>query len=72
MQINIQIYQLPTVFHEAYPVKHMGRLLGLTAIVHWITDHYRLSSNLGVGISEGCFIFEFASLPSEVDRPNEP
>jgi len=25
--------------------------------------------NLGVGISEGCFIFEFASLPLEVARP---
>ena len=32
----------------------------------WSTDHYHLSSNLGVGISEGCFIFDFASLPSEV------
>ena len=28
----------------------------------WITDHYHLSSNLGVGISEGCFVFDFASL----------
>jgi len=26
-------------------------------------------SNLGVGISEGCFIFHFASLPLEVARP---
>ncbi|KAK2146598.1 hypothetical protein LSH36_595g03022 [Paralvinella palmiformis] len=28
--------------------------------------HYQLSSNLGVDISEGCFIFDFASLPLEV------
>jgi len=31
-----------------------------------ITDHYYLSSNLGVGISEGCFISEFASLPKSI------
>ena len=41
------------------------RLRGLTGI----TDHYYLSSNLDVGIYEGCFIFDFASLPLEVDRP---
>ena len=35
-------------------------------VVHWITDHYHLSSNLRVGISEGCFIFDFTSLPLEV------
>ena len=28
-----------------------------------ITDHYHLSSNLVVGMSEGCFIFYFASIP---------
>jgi len=28
-----------------------------------------LYSNLGVGISEGCFIFDFASLRLEVARP---
>ena len=28
----------------------------------WTTDHHHLSQNLGVGISEGCFIFDFASL----------
>ena len=32
-------------------------------------DHCHLSWNLGVGISEGCFIFDFASLPLEVARP---
>ena len=38
-------------------------------IVSWTTDHYHLSSNLGVGISEGCVIFDLASLPLEVARP---
>ena len=38
----------------------------------WITDHYHFSSNLGVGISEGCFIFDFASLHLEVARPIYP
>ena len=32
-------------------------------------DHYHMSSNLGMGISEGCFIFHFASLLLEVARP---
>ena len=41
-------------------------------VAHWITDHYHLSSNLGVGISEGCFIFDFASLPLDVVRPIQP
>ena len=26
-------------------------------VVHWTTDHFHLSSNLSMGISEGCFIF---------------
>ena len=45
-----------------------GRLRGL-AIACWITDHYHACSNPGVGISEGCFIFRFVSLPLEVARP---
>ena len=32
-------------------------------------SHYNPSSNLGVGISDGCFIFDFATLPLEVARP---
>ena len=47
---------------------HPGCLRGL-AVVCWITDHYHPGLNLGVGISEGCFIFDFASLPSEVTWP---
>jgi len=35
----------------------------------WITDQYHPCSNLRVGISEGCFIFHFASLLLEVARP---
>ena len=34
----------------------IGRLHGL-AVECWSTDHYHPCSNLGVGISEGCFIF---------------
>jgi len=49
----------------------IGRLHGL-AVACWTTDHYHLCSNLGVGISEGCFIFDFASLPLEVARPIWP
>ncbi|KAK2145704.1 hypothetical protein LSH36_662g04064 [Paralvinella palmiformis] len=41
-----------------------GRLRGL-AVACWTTDHYHLCSNPGVDISEGCFIFDFASLPLE-------
>ena len=46
----------------------MGRLRGLT-VTCWITNHYHACSNLNVGIAEGCFIFDFASLPLEVARP---
>jgi len=44
------------------------RLCGLAGSV---LDHRLLPpcSNLGGGISEGCFIFDFASLPLEVPRP---
>ena len=48
-----------------------GRLHGL-AVACWITDHYHLCSNLDVVISEGCFIFDFASLPLEVAQPIYP
>ena len=32
-------------------------------VARWTTDHYHLSSNLGVGISEGGFFYDFASFP---------
>ena len=35
-----------------------GALRGL-AVACWTTDHYHPCSNLGVGISEGCFVFHF-------------
>ena len=44
-----------------------GRSHGL-AVAIWITDHYPCS-NLVVGISVGCFIFDLASLTLEVARP---
>ena len=48
-----------------------GRLLCLAAVC-WTTDHYHSCQNLGVGISEGCFIFDSASLHLEVARPIQP
>ena len=33
-----------------------------------ITDYYHSNTNLGVGMSEGCFIFHFAILPLDVAR----
>ena len=38
----------------------------------WIPDHYHPCSNPGEGISAGCFIFDFTSLPLEVTRPIQP
>ena len=35
-------------------------------------DHYHPCSNPGVGISDGCFVFHFVSLPLEVARPILP
>jgi len=48
-------------------MKYLG-LRGL-AVACCTTDYYHPCSNLGVGISEGCFIFDFASLRLEVVRP---
>jgi len=56
------------LLYAAFHLLRKGRLRGLT-VECWITDHYHTCSNLGVGISEGCFIFDFASLPLEVARP---
>ena len=49
----------------------INSLRGLT-VACWIIDHYQPCSNLGVGISDGCFIFDFDSLRLEVDRPIQP
>ena len=46
----------------------LGRVHGL-AVACWTTDHYHPCSNPGVGISEGCLVFHFVSLPLEVARP---
>ena len=48
-----------------------GHLHGL-AIARWTPDHYRPCLNLDVGISEGCFIFDFTSLPLEAAQPIYP
>jgi len=45
---------------------HLGRLRGLTDSM---LDHRSLSLHLRMGISEGCFIFDFVSLPLEVAQP---
>ena len=37
-------------------------------VARWIIDHYHLTLNLGVAISEGCFILDLASLHLEVGR----
>jgi len=39
-----------------------GRLGG-HGVAWWTTDHYHPCSKFGVGMSEGCFIFDFATLP---------
>ena len=49
----------------------LGHLHSL-AVACWTTDHYHPCSNPGVGISEGCFVFRFVSLPLEVARPIQP
>jgi len=46
----------------------VGHLRGLVGSA-LDTYPYHMSSNLGMSISEGCFIFDFASLPLEVARP---
>ena len=38
-------------------------------VVYWTTDHYHLCSNLSMGISEDCFIFDFALLPLAFSLP---
>ena len=38
-------------------------------VAFWNIDYYHSRSNLGVGMSEGCFIFDFDSLHLEVARP---
>ena len=60
---------LPTVcpLYSLY-CHNRGRLRGL-AVACWTTDHYHPCSNLGVGISEGCFVLDIASLHLEVARP---
>ena len=46
-----------------------GKCLHGLTVACCTTDHYHPCSNLGVGLSEGCFIFDFDSLPLEVAQP---
>ena len=72
------IYVFPPLFLSTQPSLRLltfkpfspvtpGTVRGLT-VACWITNHYHRCSNLGVGISEGCFVFDFASLQLEVVR----
>ena len=54
-----------------FTLMYGGRLHGL-AVARWTTDHYHPCSNPGVGISEGCFVFHFVSLPLELAQPIYP
>ena len=59
---------LPIHVHVYICLYQFVRLRGL-AVACCTTDHYHPCSNPGVGISEGCFVFHFVSLPLEVARP---
>ena len=70
MFVNI-LHKTNTIYRHTNPpplTRFLGRFRGL-AVAYWTTDHYHPCSNLGVGISEGCYIFDFASLSLEVARP---
>ena len=59
--------------HGYYKTLH--RVQGVSVIqlvARWTTDHHHPCQNLGVGISEECFIFDFAALALEVARPIQP
>jgi len=62
------LFQIQSLRFDSYLIYGTGRLRGL-AVACWTTDHYHPCSNPGMGISEGCFIFHFVSLPLEVARP---
>ena len=68
------LYLLPAHLFTSVDIKMQsilclsGQLCGLV-VACWMTDHYHLCSNLSVGISESCIIFDFASLPLEVAHP---
>jgi len=70
--INHDMYKLKSygifgMVNQWFPsyLSDRGRLCDL-AVACWTTNDYHPCSNLGVGISEGCFIFDSASLPLEV------
>jgi len=59
---------LSSMAQHTHYTERLGRLRGL-AVACCTTDPYHPCSNPGVGISEGCFVFHFVSLPLEVARP---
>ena len=67
---SIQVYLYNVVTYGIW--LQWGGRLGGQAVACWTADHYHPCSNLGVGISESCFIFDFTSLPLEVARPIWP
>ena len=62
---------LSSMAQHTHYTERLGRLRGL-AVACCTTDPYHPCSNPGVGISEGCFVFHFVSLPLEVARPIQP
>jgi len=71
MVINLSIFVIVCgitfVTNAVFVIAIKGRLRGI-AVTCWIIDHYHPCSNLGVIISEGCFIFDLASLHLETSR----
>jgi len=59
--IPSRIFQMYIIQYlsSSSPENILGHLCGL-AVACWTTDHYHPCLNPGVGISEGCFIFDFA------------
>jgi len=66
---GIVTMQSSTIYWYGRSFQLGARSLRVLAVACWTTNHYHPCSNLGVGISEGCFVFHFVSLPLEVTRP---
>ena len=62
VSISYIIYQ-----DDVFSIRVM--LLTLGGLTGSALDHRSLPPEFSVGISEGCFIFDLASLPLEVARP---
>ena len=60
---TILIYQVNIHYYANLKNKNGGASVRSIAVACWTIYHYHPCSNLDVDISEGCFIFDFASLP---------